>query len=693
VPAPGPWPTPAPDVDYNNYAVQHLIEAAPGIGIGLVILVVAGLKWWWWWKRRKERRKRGSASHGLSEPLIEDAANDVGDDPRGRGPFFRKQLRKISARTGRSEDALELMVDALFDEKVAWTGNLKADFVSFVRNNHELAFLFAEPWHPYLKAMRLKDLMKKLPTVCTCAMMATLMGIATISIGGPPFAPTNLPEGCGMKILPLEAKDMLLGHRGPCTQASADAFTEQLTSMKASCKKKESDPEYTCPHCEVQFDEAKNSYRQHCLESSSCQFCFPENCEQYPGILCTRPGGKYFGREQYPKSGGKYFDFESSLPGGCVECTGGLSGEQQLVYITFIWSLLLVTLVGGLASAKISSTTMKKEIVLATELCYGEPKYVIKMEACCIEMEGLKLAHINTAQLYERKLQALKGMTWDQASNIHLFERFENNLNAEIDRQKYTPDDVLDNNMEILFASGVSPQVKGCCTNFGMASIKFMILVQCLLPFAGLIAIGRALGINLLKPALVSYFGGYFHSYLTFFLIQPPLFYKKWRTETKNGVKSTKGTRTNADPVEIELCSADDTNGSSNLQYAPPPVPRPPPSPQPQAPPCPPPHPPSPPSSPPPSSDLMDRPTDRVGSQLSREARQQPKTLIGRRLVVVVQEQPRLSERTGVVTGVKEGTGRTTQHTILFDDSGQDEDVVLRKSKDQVRGFKFYLLG
>jgi hypothetical protein len=80
-------------------------------------------------------------------------------------------------------------------------------------------------------------------------------------------------------------------------------------------------------------------------------------------------------------------------------------------------------------------------------------------------------------------------------------------------------------------------------------------------------------------------------------------------------------------------------------------------------------------------------------STVAREARKNPQSLVGQKVAVDVGVGPGGQTRTqeGVVIGVKTALGRSTKHTIRFED-GREENIALRKSKDQTAGSRFCLL-
>jgi hypothetical protein len=168
------------------------------------------------------------------------------------------------------------------------------------------------------------------------------------------------------------------------------------------------------------------------------------------------------------------------------------------------------------------------------------------------------LAEIN---FMAQPLQKCSGKSWSDVPRIT-----RTNFAMLIDTKKYSPDDVLANDMEMLFEA-VSGQQSGCfkCVK-GFAFVMMVALVVGTYVLA--IAIGRRTGRDLLSPVLIAQFGGYFQGYLTFFLISAPLFYKSWVKETNTSVScffwaaagstkkelvDTRKNANNSDLVEIEL--------------------------------------------------------------------------------------------------------------------------------------------
>jgi hypothetical protein len=442
---------------------------------------------------------------------------------------------------------------------------------------------------------------------------------------------------------------------------------------------------------------------------------------------------------------------------GCADCKWN---ADDLPIFAYAFSFLFVTLIGGSLAKPLATESMawkhcESSRYVFFELVYREPKYAPK--GCCMSLCKGHDSQIRNIQRREDLLKKWQGMSWDQIPGLQ-----GRMLRSLIDTDKYTPDDVLDSNMEVLFIAMNKSYTPGKCSQ----NCGWIVVAICMVGlFVMVQVVGKAIsGHDLLKPALVAFFGGYFNGYATFFLLQPPQFYKKWRAETKKGSIKFEDKRTT--PLEIELSSAGDTGATgSNLQNAPPRSPRVTYSPMeaevysndaiptldatvnwvpvpaatkqqgdfsfefPAAIELPSEH---------KSLDIAKlenspvaeavRPRgsivnenpfaglqaqieevlcesdatkgnlngnmqsgSRMSSQLSREVRQQPESLVGRRVAVVVHSEPE-KNREGIVTGVKGGIGRTTLHSIHFDDSGKDEDVVLRKAKAQQGGFKFYLL-
>ena len=83
----------------------------------------------------------------------------------------------------------------------------------------------------------------------------------------------------------------------------------------------------------------------------------------------------------------------------------------------------------------------------------------------------------------------------------------------------------------------------------------------------------------------------------------------------------------------------------------------------------------------------------RQTSELARDARADPKGLVGKRVAVEMEETKGVNTRHGLVIGTRSSLGSSTQHTIRFDDSGDGtENVLLRKSAEQRTGLAFYLV-
>jgi hypothetical protein len=83
----------------------------------------------------------------------------------------------------------------------------------------------------------------------------------------------------------------------------------------------------------------------------------------------------------------------------------------------------------------------------------------------------------------------------------------------------------------------------------------------------------------------------------------------------------------------------------------------------------------------------------RQTSELARDARADPKGLVGKRVAVEMEETKGVNTRRGLVVGTRSSLGSSTQHTIRFDDSGDGtENVLLRKSAEQRTGLAFYLV-
>jgi hypothetical protein len=605
-----------------------------------------------------------SPQHATGDRVDEGLTED-----HGRGAFFRSQLSKVSTRTGLSDNLLMRWVDELHQKKrVAWTGDLKSDFISFVRNNHELAFLFAEPWHPFSRARRLRNLAFHHAWLMTFSMWSVLAAHWIF-----PVILLNLPTNA------------------LCLDQGLDPFT----------------------HCKNRTF-VLSMKRWDCDGAADTAAQCPDLIEMHLKLVkwvCSLIFVTFLGATCAKIQAGQFIADKSMLVVELVFREPDGKKFRALRMVSHRWSGK------GFASDYLALESLLQKFSQNSE------------------------GSLTLADLQKKHPAMFSGL-----GNVGNVFRYLPSCGLSRNVRNHTPDELAANDFELLFgylqdrklsrmATAFSPVAALCLT----APIYWMFLGY----------IKKIPAKTQFTAFATAYFGGYFQGYLTFFVFQVPVFYKTWRQQTsrlrqqqaeanlhilstnrlevelhsKDAIPAHDSSHADAvnwipvqPPTELASFSFDFPNLFPNLrrnltvptrvveekkgsvdvpelantlagpvaELTPEHEKDPPAGVQARA------------------QEELGKAGDgnlngslqsggRMGSQLSRNARQQPNSLVGRRVAVVVHTNPEKA-RDGLVIGVKEGIGRTTQHTIHFDDSDKDEDVILRKSKEQHAGFKFYLL-